>query len=505
MCSKFNEPPDEGNPETPEPEGEGNHTGNLMDSDVNVLTDLLKERLEEAFHNYTPGSGYPLSLIAEIVCSSEPIDLAYAAGRLPIEERLVIFDLLSSFDDKIDFISNTDRNTRVAIFRHMDEAKVTLLMSKMSADNAAFVLQDVRSERQLKRIIEGVKLVDAQLASEILEIMHHRPNTAARIMTSEFFAFHKERTIGEVMTEIRKNSFIELTQVVFVINDKGEVKGCVPARTLIINAGAPGLQLRQVMRQIEHQVHSDSSREEVIDLVERYRLSELPVVDDEGVLIGVVTSSGVIDAMEDIADQTIGQIAGTAEKVGELETISKKILLRFPWLLVTLLAGILNGGVISSFQNHFGSVLTFVLFFVPLITGLSGNIGIQCSSVLVRGMATGMLSSGGRMEAVVKELQIGVIEGLIFGGMSFGLVYFLESYHIIALPVSSLIVGVIVGVGLFGACITGALLGVLSPLFFARIGVDPAVSSGPIITAFSDFLSMVIYFLIALGIGLFLI
>ena len=101
-------------------------------------------------------------------------------------------------------------------------------------------------------------------------------------------------------------------------------------------------------------------------------------------LVGVVTSEGVIESMEDIADETIARIAGTAERVGEAESLANKLILRFPWLLVTLLAGILNGTVMASFQNKVGASLTFVLFFVPLITGLSGNIGIQCSTILVR-------------------------------------------------------------------------------------------------------------------------
>ncbi len=112
------------------------------------------------------------------------------------------------------------------------------------------------------------------------------------------------------------------------------------------------------------------------------------MVDPNNRLLGVITYEDVLDAIEDIADETIANMAGTAEKVSEHEPLIKRFFSRAPWLVVTLCAGLINVGVMSSFQNHAGGVLTFVMFFVPLITGMSGNIGIQCSTVLVRSMAT---------------------------------------------------------------------------------------------------------------------
>jgi magnesium transporter len=248
------------------------------------------------------------------------------------------------------------------------------------------------------------------------------------------------------------------------------------------------------MKPILHKVTAEAPREEVVDVVERYKLPALPVVGPDDKLLGIVTYEDVMEAMEDIADETIAQMAGTGEKVREHEPTWKRILARAPWLVVTLCAGILNVGLMSSIQGYEGGVLTFVLFFVPLITGLSGNIGIQCSTVLVRSMATGGLSAGSKGEAIRKETVVGVACGLLFGIVAGLLVWGLD---LIETPASH--VGLIVGVGLWGACFASTLLGVFSPLFFVRIGVDPAIASGPIVTAINDFLSMSIYFLIALG------
>jgi len=132
-------------------------------------------------------------------------------------------------------------------------------------------------------------------------------------------------------------------------------------------------------------VMTHATREEVVDVVERYKISALPVVDIDNFLIGVVTYEDVVETIEDIADETIAQMAGTGEKVSEFEPMLKRFFARAPWLIATLCAGMVNGGVMSHFQKIEGGLLTFVLFFVPLIMGTSGNVGLQCSTVLVRG------------------------------------------------------------------------------------------------------------------------
>ena len=159
----------------------------------------------------------------------------------------------------------------------------------------------------------------------------------------------------------------------------------------------------------------------------------------------------------------------------------------------------MNVGVISTFENLEKGMLTFVLFFVPLITGMSGNIGIQCSTVLVRSMALGLVTPGHRREAIFRELMVGGVAGIAFGVLCGVLIYFMDFVGFVGLSASPLVIGSIVSTGLFGACLTGTLLGVFSPFFFSRVGVDPAVAAGPIVTAFNDILSMSIYFLIAIG------
>ncbi|MBM3198677.1 MAG: magnesium transporter [Chlamydiae bacterium] len=461
-----------------------------LDSKVAQLSDILGEKLEEAFLKQT--ATLVLHDISKIISEHTPIDLAYACLRLPVHERPVLYENFPSRSAKIEFLINTDSRTRAAVFRHISDEETKDLVENMPPDEAFYVLEDV-AERRFRRILE---LLDPKKASRIREIKKHQKNTAGRLMTNEFFAFHSDMTIGDACAYIRKNPGISLTSWVFIFNGHGQLQGYVPARHLMINS--PKFPLKQLMKPISHKVYPETSREEVVELVERYKLPVLPVINMDDALVGVITLDDVIEAIEDIADETIANMAGTAEKVSEQEGLCKRFFSRAPWLVVTLCAGLLNVGVMSWFQSYEMGAWVFVLFFVPLITGMSGNIGIQCSTILVRNMATGLVSKKNRREAVYKEVGIGLSFGLFFGILCGILVYLLDFVGVADATIGPSAVGLIVGAGLIGACLTGTLLGVLSPLFFGRIGIDPAVASGPIVTAFNDFLSMSIYFLIAM-------
>lgn len=461
-----------------------------MEEVKNEIDAILQEKLERAYHKQT--SGVVVHDIAKIAFEHSPIDLAYAASRLPPNIRPLLYQNLPNLEDKIAFMINTDSRTRGAVFRQIPDKEAKKLVEKMPPDDAVAVLEDI-SEKRFRRLIE---MVDAKKASRIKEIKKHQRNTAGRLMTNEFFAFPMETLLGKAAAHIRDNPGVDLTTQVFLLNEAGELQGYVPSRNLVINP--PHIPLKQVMQPILHKTHPDAPREEVVDVVERYKLPALPVVDERARLLGVVTYEDIMEAMEDIADETIAQIAGTGERVREHEPTFKRFLARIPWLIVTLCAGLVNGGVMSSFQSYEEGMLTFVLFFVPLITGMSGNIGIQCSTVLVRSMAIGTLGAKKR-DPILKEMSIGVSMGAVFGVFSSLLVWALDILGVSGMEVNPLLVGLIVGVGLLGACLAGTLLGVFSPLFFARIGVDPAIAAGPIVTAFNDFLSMSIYFLISIG------
>lgn len=465
----------------------------VVENELEAIDDLLIEKLENALHK--PTQGVVLHDIAKIASEHSAVDLAIAANRLPPHARATLFQNFTSVDEQIKFLINTDSTTRIAVFREVTDEEIAAVIAQMPPDEAVEVLEDL-TERRYRKVIENL---EPQKAMRIQEIEKNARNTAGRLMTNEFFAFSMEATIGQVSKTIRNNPGVDLTRRIFVLGRGGELQGYVPARILIVNP--PETPLKQVMKPVVYKVGVEDTRDEVVDIVDRYKISALPVVDEEDRLIGVITYEDVLDALEDMLDETIGSVAGTSEKVSENESSFKRFLSRSPWLLVTLFAGLLNVAVMSAFENHQLGMLTFVLFFVPLITGMSGNIGIQCSTVLVRSMALGYIRPGNRRQAIFKELRMGLLAASFFGLLCGLIIYGINFVGVAGIAENPWAISLIVSVGLFGACLTGTLLGVFSPLFFSRLGVDPAVASGPIVTALNDFLSMSIYFLISLGIS----
>ena len=461
--------------------------GNLLDTKTGHLDDILNEKLEQAFHKQT--SQVMLHELAKIASEHDPIDLAHVATRLPAFTRPVLFENLPDLQAKIIFIIHSSSNTRNVILRHIDDKEIVSLIEGMPPDEAVSILEDM-SDRRLRRVLD---LLDVKKANRIRELLKHDRHSAGRLMTNEFFAFNLNITIGEVAAYIRDTPGIDLTRRIFVLNDSGELIGFVPARNLIVNP--PYLPIRQVMRPILHKVDVDTSRDEVVDFMERYNIPALPVVDKDDHLVGVISYEDMVEAMKDIADATIASIAGTAEDVTEYDPIVKRFFWRAPWLLVTLCAGLVTASAMSYFKNS--AWFIYVLFFVPLIAGMSGNVGIQCSTIMVRSLSSGELTVGGRRKAVIKELLIGLMIGLIFGLCCGIVVFFLNHFGIYQAGSEPILAGAIVSFGILGACMTATLLGAMSPFFFARFNIDPAVASGPIVTAFNDVLSTLMFFLVA--------
>lgn len=467
--------------------GDAIASGNLMESRTSFLDDALNEKLEEAFDK--PSSHVLLLEVAKIANEHDPIDLAYAVNRLPSAARIVVYDNLPDLESKVIFIINTGSTTRRVIFSQIDDNEIKSLLEEMPPDEAAWLFDDL-SSRRIKRILN---LLEPKKSDRIREVYKHDRHSAGRLMSNEFFAFKMDTTIAEVSAAIRENPGIDLTRRIFVLDESNQLVGFVPDRNLIVNPSY--VPIRQIMRPVLHQVEASASRDEVVDLVERYKVPTLPVVDEEGRLVGVITYERVVEAMEDIADETIASMAGTAEDLDEQEPIFKRFLGRAPWLIVTLCAGIFTASALSYFKES--SWFTVVALFVPLIAGMSGNVGIQCSTILVRGMSTGELSYGSRREAMLSELGIGMLIGLVFGLASGVIVYFLNKFELHYMGSDPFLIAGIVSAGLCGACLMATLLGTLSPFFFARFRIDPAVASGPIVTAFNDVLSTLMYIFIA--------
>src|SRR5262249_20769351 len=190
---------------------------------------LYKESLKKSFHKQ------PYNLLTHNLqkkaIEHDPINLPYAATRLPPYARILIYENLPDLAAKIIFMINASSTTRAAIFRQIDDNEIKALIEQMPPDEGVWLLDDM-SDRRMKRVLD---LMDSKKAARIRELQKHDRHSAGRLMTNEFFAFHMNTTIGEVAANMRDNPGVELTRRVFVLNDAEELVGFVPGRTLIVN------------------------------------------------------------------------------------------------------------------------------------------------------------------------------------------------------------------------------------------------------------------------------
>lgn len=460
--------------------------GSWLDSKTSQLDDVLLEKLENAVHKQTAQIQH--HDLVKIALENDPIDLAHALSKIPQAARVLLYKCLSDVKAKCSFLVNASSSPRLSILRALTDDEIKVLIQQMPADDAVEVLDDMPQHR-VKRILQ---MLDSSKRQKIVALLKHGRFTGGRLMTNEFFAFHFNAKVGDVVACIRDNPGTELTTLVFVLNDHNELIGFVPDRTLIVNSAS--VPLKTLMRPVVHRATVETSREELVELFERYHLPVLPVVNEKDHLLGIITREDIVEVLEDIANETIANIGGTAEEVGNGDSTWSRFLARAPWLLVTLLAGLLTSTGLSCFH---GCAWFFIVpFFVPLINGMSGNVGIQCSTVLVRSLATGEISVGTRRSAIMREFRVGSLIGISFGILCGLVVYTLNYFGLQFIEANPLLVTIVVSAGVLGACFTATVLGTLTPLFFAKFRIDPAIASGPIVTAFNDVLSTYMYFLV---------
>jgi magnesium transporter len=450
------------------------------------LDDQLLEKLQGAFEMENEGEFH--HVLARITEEYTPIDLAYSASHLHQEDRIVIYRHLNDFETRVLFLQHAEHTTLSCVLKSLDDMQLLKILEAVTPQRAVRFL-DVFDDTHKNHLLE---LLNPRKSTRIRQIAQYPENSAGQLMSNEFFAFLKDQSVGTASEMVRNSPSFPLGKHIFIIDEKGALLGKVPTRSLLVNP--PEVELHQVVQPILYRVSPYARSDEIVSIFERYQLSDLPVIDEHSILIGIITSIEVFEILNDIVDETIATIAGTDEDLSAGDPISSRYFARVPWLLATACGGLISMKVQSSFEWFFPSLI----FFISLITGLSGSIGLQCSTVLLRELTPGTLSLRNQWKMIHGELIIGALIGVTFGIFCGGIVYLAQSFGFLPhVETTPLTFAIIVAGGLSVACLNATLLGVLSPLLFARIGVNPAVASGPIVTTFNDVSAAIIYYGVA--------
>ncbi len=365
----------------------------------------------------------------------------------------------------------------------LSERELAELVEEMDSDEAADTIRHLEPDEQ-ERVFD---LLEEDTEEDVRELLKHEEDTAGDLMMAELAAIHEDALVAEAIEELRaKADEVKQLYAVYIVDDERRLKGVLSLRDIVV--ARPGMPLSALMEPVPVEVHPEDDQEEVANLFRKYDLVSAPVVDDDGVLVGRITVDDVLDVIEEEASEDLSRLAG----LGSEESFHPLGLLRLsrdrlPWLVLGLLGGLLSGRILQGFEGSIAQVLE-IAFFVPVIMALAGNIGIQSSTIIVRGLATGEVRLGATRPRIYREVAVSLLNGLVIGVLTF---------VVVMAWLRNLPLGLVVSSSMLSVVLWATLTGTVVPIILRRWGMDPAYATGPFVTTTNDIVALTIYLSIA--------
>lgn len=412
-----------------------------------------------------------------------------------------IFDILESLDEDkqiklfeilpIDMAASILDETDSEFFKHIlsklnTEHKANIL-EMMSLDDMADILAELdESERE-----EIINLLNQEDAQDVKELLIYEEESAGGIMTTGYIAIKKDMTAKEAIAYMREQAEdAETIYYIYVVDNLEKLVGVLSLRELII--AREDIVVEDLMSENIISVYVDEDREKAVKLVSKYDLIAIPVVSRDETLKGIITVDDVIDVIEEEASEDMYKFAGTSEQERDIieqnnvdpkNQVISSFKARIPWLVITLIGGFLATLILSSFDYVIDSKYFPLIYFVPIVTGMGGNIGTQASALTVMALSNKHLD----FKNVLLEGLVGVFTGIICSLIIGIATYvFVKDINIVLIVSLSLLINMIIG----------AMIGSSMPMLFKKFDVDPSIVSAPLIATALDIIGMTIYFLI---------
>ena len=408
-----------------------------------------------------------------------PYDQSQFYEKVGPDIRKIMYHFLSPQEMAVIFREiEVEDEAYQSYLKEMDTAYGAAMLEEMYTDDAVDILNELNNKERESYL----EMMDSETADEINELLGYAEYTAGAIMTTEYVSILESSTVRSAMAVMRKEApTAETIYYIFVVNDEHQLTGVMSLRDLII-ADEDAL-IRDIMSERVVAVQLTTDQEEAAQIMKDYNFLALPVINEEGALQGIITVDDIIDVIEEEASDDYSKLAGISDmddiKDGPLKSVKN----RLPWLIILLFLGMLTANLMSRFEQTLDQVALLALF-IPLISGTSGNSGTQALAVAVRGIATGEISERSKVKLLLREMLTGFIMGLICAIIVVGIVFFWKG---------SLIIGLLVGGAICCSILVATLAGSFIPLLIHKMGIDPAVASGPFITTLNDVTSLMIY------------
>tara|TARA_B100000795_G_scaffold268724_1_gene256310 strand:+ start:32 stop:1381 length:1350 start_codon:yes stop_codon:yes gene_type:complete len=408
-------------------------------------------------------------------------DIAEILDELSFENVIYIIKLLDS-EKTSAVLMELDEDIREKTLQKLSAKEIAEEVEELDSDDAADIIGELSEERQ-EAVMSQIE--DEEHVKEIEELLAYDEDSAGGLMAKELVKVNENWTVLKCVKEMRTQAE-EVTRVhsIYVVDDEDKLKGRLSLKDLLITSTKTAISEVYIPKVDFVNVHDNL--DEVSNKMRKYDLEAIPVVDNNGVLLGRITIDDIVDVIKEEADKDYQLAAGLTQDVEADDSIVELTKARLPWLFLGLLGGVGAFLIMGMFENTFEENAV-LFFFTPLIAAMAGNVGVQSSAIIVQGLANDDVK-GSINSRLIKEMLLAALNGIILALFLFLFVWAYEEKVDTALAISISLVAVIIVAGLIGTFV---------PLFLNKRGIDPAIATGPFITTSNDIFGILIYFMIA--------
>ena len=410
------------------------------------------------------------------------VDIASLLSTLSDKELALAFRLIPK-DKAAEVFSNMDTSMQTYLVAMFTEKELKELLDDLYMDDTVDMLEELPANL-VKRILATVSASDRSMINQLL---NYPEDSAGSIMTTEYVDLREEMTVGQAMAHIKKTGIHKETIYTCYITERRKLVGIVSAKDLMTTDD--DVPIKDLMETEIISVYTHSDQEQVAQLFTKYDLLALPVIDQDGRMVGIVTFDDAMDVMVDEATEDITKMAAInpSEKTYFETSVLQHAKNRIPWLLILMFTSIITGTIITRYENAFAAIPLLVSF-IPMLMDTGGNCGSQSATLIIRGIALDEIRFTDLFKVMFKEFRISLIVGA-FLAVANGVRIFIQ-YHNPGLAV-------VIACSLMGTVIMAKLVGCILPLLAKKVNLDPAIMASPLITTLVDTFSILIYFNIA--------
>lgn len=429
------------------------------------------------------GAGGDLALAAALQ-GRHPAEIVAAMERLTLAEDLAVFNWLDN-ERAAEVLDELDSQTVRYLTEHAPPDRVATLLDRLPMDDAAEVVSEADPEIA-QTLMADLTARAPKDAAEVRQLLAYPDDSAGRLMTDKFAVVGPLMSVSQVLDYLRENAdALETINDIYVQDQAGHLAGVLPIHRVL--TARPGQVVSEFMTADPIRVLPETDQQEAARLIARYDLLTLPVVNAAGQILGIVTIDDTIDVLVEEFDEDYLRSVGSDAEELERKTPAQIAQLRLPWIMATLLIELLAGLVIHLFD---ATLTKYILLasFMPVISAISGNTGLQSAAIIIRGLSSGQVQLAGWRHAVARQVSTTLILGCACA-LTLGLVAGVWSHH--------WAFGLVAFLGMFASVNIAGVVGTCVPLLSKRAGFDPALTAGPFETAFQDVVGISIFLALA--------